>query len=786
MPNPDPRESTRDTHFTVSYSVESGGKKKEEVVKDGPLEDEEVPAEGEEKPFPPKPEGDEEEGPPKKDKPEAVEEEAPQEDEQPQPAEEDEEEDDPKGKKPPFPPKKRSAQSLTDIYRAASAPVEVRNEDGDTLHGYFSVFGNPYRISSFWEGDFYEKVEPGAFARAIKERGNSIRVLLEHGFDPQVGNKTLGKMQKISEDSRGGTYEAKLYTEASYVKDLLPGLRNGDYEASFRFRVREDHWDYDPERTDWNPEGLPVRTLKDVDVLEVGPCLFGANPEATSGVRSMTDRYTQELAHARGAESMHDKDDNASRKVEATPLSVSAKKAAEKPEEVRQEKSDVTDTNANKEGRARMPKSLNERRADLAAMVARRDAISEAAGEYELTAEARSEYDKLGQDMAALKASIEFDEKRLDEVKTRHAQGRVEGGARVVSQPETYRKGGNQSYFKDLYRATYTADTEARERLVRNNAEARAGMTTTDGAGGEFVPPLWMVNEFIDLAKAGRVVADQMNKQPLPAGTDSISLPTVTGGPSIAEHTTQNAAASETDMTTSSVSAAVTTEAGLQTVSLQLLEQSPLNVDTVVFPELAKEYAVKLDTFVLNNNATDKKGILQTASINTVTYTDASPTVGDIYPKLADAIQKIHTTRYDAPSRIFMHPRRYAWFRAALDSSNRPLVLPVENSPQNVISLAQGNAAEGLVGSLFGLPVYIDPNIPTNLGAGTNEDIIVVMKADDAWLFEGTPRAEVSREAKFGNLSALFRFYNYIAFTAARFPKSICTVGGTGLVSPSF
>lgn len=825
MPNPDPRESTRDTHFTVTYSVENGGKKKEEAVTDGPVEDDK-PVEGEDapkddKPFPPKKkeEGEEEdpkgeapedgekpegEFPPKKeDKPEA---EAPA----PEGDEEDEEEDPKKGKNP-FPPKKRSGESVKDIYRAASAPVEVRNEDGDTLHGYFSVFNNPYRISSFWEGDFYEKVEPGAFSRAIKERGNSIRVLLEHGFDPQVGNKTLGKMQKVSEDSRGGSYEAKLYTEASYVKDLLPGLRNGDYEASFRFRVREEHWDYDPERTDWNPEGLPVRTLKDVDVLEVGPCLFGANPEASSGVRSRTDQYramteqwSTELARGlrEANESMHDTSNEASRKVAEEPQSAPAKKAAEKPEEVRQEDesgeetrtedSTPDTTTASEKGQAKMPKSLNERRAELQAMQARRDAISDAAGEYELTAEARAEYDKLGTDAEALKASIEFDEKRLEDVRARQDAGTAErgvGGAKVTD-PATYRNthdGHAPSYFKDLWNGQRMGDNAALERLRRNNMEARAGMTTTDGAGGEFVPPLWMVNEYIELAKAARVVADNVTKKPLPANTDSLSLPTVATGPSVAEHATQNAAISETDMTSSSVTAKTHTLAGGQTVAIELLEQSPINIDQVVLPELAKELAVQIDTFVINNNAANKRGLLNVSGNIDVTYTDATPTVGELYSKLSDCISQIHTNRFLSPTKIFMHPRRWAWMTAALDTTNRPLVLPSTHAPQNVIAAAGGLAAEGFVGTTgHGLPVFVDPNIPTNLGAGTNEDVILVVKHDDPWLFEGTPKAQAFEQTKADTMSVFFRLYNYVMLHSERYPKSIANITGTGLVAPTF
>ncbi|MGY1498545.1 phage major capsid protein [Streptomyces sp. QTS52] len=361
-------------------------------------------------------------------------------------------------------------------------------------------------------------------------------------------------------------------------------------------------------------------------------------------------------------------------------------------------------------------------------------------------------------------------------------------GAKVTSEPETYRKGGQDSYFKDLFRAQQRGDHEAIERLQRNDREVKEkrALNTTDGGIGEFVPPLWMVDEYVALARAGRVVADQIGKQPLPAGTDSINLPKLTGGTSTAEQATQNSAVSNTDATSSSVTAAVTTIAGQQVVSQQLLEQSPINMDPILLADLAADYAVRLDTFVINNNAANKRGILNASGINAITYTDASPTVGEAYSKTGDGIQQIHTGRFLPPDKIFMHPRRWAWYTVSLDTAGRPLVVPVANMPQNVLAAMGDVTSEGFVGTLQGLPVFVDPNIPVNLGGGTNEDRIIILRSSDVILFEGTPRAEAFRETYANQLSVLLRFYNYAALHSERYPKSISVVSGTGLVTPTF
>ena len=359
----------------------------------------------------------------------------------------------------------------------------------------------------------------------------------------------------------------------------------------------------------------------------------------------------------------------------------------------------------------------------------------------------------------------------------------------VVSEPSVYRKGDSTSgsYFRDLTAASLNrGDVQGSiERLRRNDQEQRA-ISTTDGAGGEFVPPAWMIQDYVALARAGRVTADLFTRQALPTGTDSINLPKITTGTSTAEQSSQNSAVSNTDIVTTSVVGNVATIAGQQVVSVQLIEQSPVNLDGIILADLAADYATRLDTFCLSNNATGKKGILNVSSTSASTYTDASPTVAEMYPKIADLIQQISSNRFLPADAIVMHPRRWGFFLAALDGQNRPLVVPAANAPYNVAGVMAGVPGEGSVGTLLGLPVYVDANIPTNSGAGTNQDTIIVGRFSDLVLFEGAQRAEVFRETKADQLSALFRFYSYAAIVTERFPKSIGLLTGTGLVTPTF
>jgi hypothetical protein len=46
----------------------------------------------------------------------------------------------------------------------------------------------------------------------------------------------------------------------------------------------------------------------------------------------------------------------------------------------------------------------------------------------------------------------------------------------------------------------------------------------------------------------------------------------------------------------------------------------------------------------------------------------------------------------------------------------------------------------------MGLPVVTDPSIPNTLGAGTNEDRIIMMRASDLYLWESPIRTRVLPE----------------------------------------
>ncbi|MFB6848215.1 phage major capsid protein [Streptomyces sp. NPDC056373] len=361
-----------------------------------------------------------------------------------------------------------------------------------------------------------------------------------------------------------------------------------------------------------------------------------------------------------------------------------------------------------------------------------------------------------------------------------------------VREPQVYQRGGH-SYFRDLYRARQYGDRDALDRLDRNNrmATEKRAISTTTNAGGEFVPPLWLEEEWVRLARPARTTADRCEWNPLPPGTDSINIPKVNTGTATAVQASQNTAIQNTDLTTTSVSSPVITIAGGQTVSLQLMEQSPLNIDEVVLSDLAADYAQKLDVQVLSGSGSSGQltGILTLSGTTSVAWTQATPALtgaGGLYGVLANAAQQMYSSRYLPPDCLVMHPRRWAWITAQSDSQSRPVVVPIAGGAQNAMGSQTAIAAEGAVGRLQGLDVYLDPSIPTNGGAGTNQDTILMLRSSDLFLWESNLRGEAFQQTYANQMSVFVRLYNYAAFIPGRYPASITKITGTGAVTPTF
>lgn len=170
------------------------------------------------------------------------------------------------------------------ICRAAA--FELRNDgdgDGFTLEGYGAVFDEPTRIDS-WEGKFDEIIARGAFSKTLKERRPVLQ--FDHGRDAATGSVPIGAIDEIREDERGLFVRARLHDNAR-VEPIRQAIASGAIDGmSFRFRVTREEWD--------ESDDIPVRTIREVELFEVGPVVFPAYAATTVGVRSMLADLTDD------------------------------------------------------------------------------------------------------------------------------------------------------------------------------------------------------------------------------------------------------------------------------------------------------------------------------------------------------------------------------------------------------------------------------------------------------------------------------------------------------------
>lgn len=407
-----------------------------------------------------------------------------------------------------------------------------------------------------------------------------------------------------------------------------------------------------------------------------------------------------------------------------------------------------------------------------------------------LNPDEQASYDDLATRKKAKDTEITECEARVAELEDEETRDKAAATVRkaqvqVIDEPVVYRRGGTDSFFRDRFHAVQTQDRSALDRLARNNkvwqveAEKRA-LNTTPGSGGDFAPPAWMVDEFVALARPGRPLANLVHTAPLPSGVSSINLPRVATGSTVAVQGTQNTAVSNTDPTTGVATASVQTAAGFVVVSQQDIDQTPINFDEVILTDLAAAYAAQIDAAVI-------AGMVAAAG-TVVTYTDASPTTPKVNQQVGAAIAAVHAGRYMPPEVIAMTPARWGHFNTYTDNNGRPLVVPnVSYNPMNAFGTVDTPLqSQGIAGTLQGVLAVVDPSIPTNLGTGTNQDEILVARASDCWLYESEPVAEAMPQTYGNQLSVLCRFYRYYAFTAARYPKGIAVISGTGMIPPSF
>lgn len=170
--------------------------------------------------------------------------------------------------------------------RFVSFEVRAASEDGKMyVEGDAAVF-NQETVIGNW---FREMVKPGAFKRVLSEKPDVIAAY-NHDWSAVLARTTNGTLT-LEETASGLKYRAEINPLDPQAVSVYEKVKRGDVpQASFAFSVRAETW-VNPD----NKGTLALRVIDEVDQLyDVGPCTFGAYPQASAQARSMADSYLQD------------------------------------------------------------------------------------------------------------------------------------------------------------------------------------------------------------------------------------------------------------------------------------------------------------------------------------------------------------------------------------------------------------------------------------------------------------------------------------------------------------
>ena len=171
--------------------------------------------------------------------------------------------------------------------RYTKVTVEMRAQDSPgAIGGYAAVFNRLSRNL----GGFVEKVTPTAFNDSRGRDWPDVVARFNHDDNLLLGTSASGSL-RLSIDDTGLDYRVEPPKSRS---DILELVERGDVRhSSFAFRTIEDEWGT-------SDQGYPMRTLLNVQLVDVAPVVSPAYPDATAGLRSLADKFHADMEEVRG------------------------------------------------------------------------------------------------------------------------------------------------------------------------------------------------------------------------------------------------------------------------------------------------------------------------------------------------------------------------------------------------------------------------------------------------------------------------------------------------------
>ena len=303
------------------------------------------------------------------------------------------------------------------------------------------------------------------------------------------------------------------------------------------------------------------------------------------------------------------------------------------------------------------------------------------------------------------------------------------------------------------------AYTEHRIKAALGNEDSKLYVTAADDfSNNPAFSPTQYLSEFVTNTRFGTPAIDACSQGTLPTSGMSISVPSLVtsigGGNGVAPEVTVEAeggAVQNTDMQTQYLTGTVSKYAGMNTLSVELLERSDPNFYAELTKQLEYAYLKRLDQTVL-------AALIQASANGTNTTAD----LDGIVAFSTEAERTIYTnTGYFAQNYI-ANPAQWGALIGAQDTTKRP----VFNALQPMNAAGQVNPTS-IRGNVLGLDLYVDKNFT----ATTFDDDSAIILAPEAFTVYRSAQNFMSVNVV-SNLQVQVAIYGYMA-TIAKMPNGI-------------
>ena len=304
------------------------------------------------------------------------------------------------------------------------------------------------------------------------------------------------------------------------------------------------------------------------------------------------------------------------------------------------------------------------------------------------------------------------------------------------------------------------AYTEHKIKAALGNEDSKLYVTAADDSfsTNPAFSPTQYLSEFPTNTRFGTPAIDACSRGTLPGTGMTINVPSLVtsagGGTGVAPVVTVEAeagAVQNTGMETAYLTGTVNKYAGMNTISVELLERSDPNFYSELTNQLQNAYLKTLDTTVLaaliaagqysSGCDADSAGIIEFAS---------------------DSARKVYEATGYFANNYIANGSQWQLLMGATDTTGRPIYSA--SQPMNAGGLVQPGSIRG---NVLGLDLYVDKNFT----ATTTIDDSAVILAPEAFTVYQSPTAYMSVNVV-SNLQVQVAIYGYMA-TIAKMPKGI-------------